>query len=96
MVWRTKVQVRVQGCSFVCFFPLFFFTLVQIMREWKKCYGLKTLLKAHKLPHFRPILELIWLVLWICTRWLLEGVHFQPFQVHTMEVNWKVGQKVEG
>jgi hypothetical protein len=22
---------------------------------------------------------------------LLEGVHFQPFQVHEMELNWKVG-----
>ncbi len=24
-------------------------------------------------PHFLPFLELIWLVLWILTRWLLEG-----------------------
>jgi hypothetical protein len=24
---------------------------------------------------------------------LLEGVHFQPFQVHEMKMNWKVGQK---
>jgi hypothetical protein len=22
---------------------------------------------------------------------LLEGVHFQPFQAHEMELNWKVG-----
>jgi hypothetical protein len=39
---------------------------------------------------------LTWLVLWIFTRWLLERMHFQPFQVHEMKVNWKVGQKVEG
>jgi hypothetical protein len=39
---------------------------------------------------------LTWLVLWILTRWLLEGMCFQPFQMHEMEVNRKVGQKVEG
>jgi hypothetical protein len=39
---------------------------------------------------------LTWLILWILTRWLLGRMHFQPFQVHEMEVNWKVGQKVEG
>ncbi len=46
-----------------------------------------TLLKEQKLPHFLPILESTQLVLWILTRWLLEGVHFQPFQIHKMEVN---------
>ncbi len=38
----------------------------------------------------------MWLILHILTRWLLECVHLQPFQVYKMEVNWKVGQKVEG
>jgi hypothetical protein len=32
----------------------------------------------------------------ILTRWLLEGVHLQPFQMYKMKVNWKVGQRVEG
>jgi hypothetical protein len=39
---------------------------------------------------------LTWLVLWIFTRWLLKGMHFEPFQVHEMKVNQKVGQKVKG
>jgi hypothetical protein len=39
---------------------------------------------------------LAWLVLWIFTRQLLKGVHFEPFQVHEMKVSQKVGQKVEG
>jgi hypothetical protein len=31
---------------------------------------------------------LTWLIVWIITTWLL-GMHFQPFQVHEMKVNWK-------
>ncbi len=38
-----------------------------------------------------PIIKLTWLVLWIFIRWLLEWVHFQPFQMHEMEVNQKEG-----
>jgi hypothetical protein len=29
-------------------------------------------------------------------RWLLKGVHFQPFQLHEMKVNQKVKEKVKG
>jgi hypothetical protein len=63
------------------------------MWEWKTHDGLSILLQ---LPHFWPILELTWLILWIFTRWLLKGVHFEPLQVHEMKVSQKVGQKVEG
>ncbi len=44
-------------------------------------------------PIFLPIIELTWMVLWIVTRWLLKGVHFQPLQVHKMEVNMKASIK---
>jgi hypothetical protein len=64
MVWRTKVQVRVQGYSFFQF----------LLFKWKKCYGLRTLFRAHKLPLFGLILELTWLVLWTFRGWLLEGM----------------------
>jgi hypothetical protein len=58
------------------YFSLFSFTLItQIMWESKTFYRLKTLLRAHHLPHFPIKLELTWLVLWILTWWLL-GVHF--------------------
>ncbi len=40
-------------------------------------------------PPFLSILALIWLNLWILTMWLLENVHFQPFQRHEMKVNLK-------
>ncbi len=58
--------------------------------EWKTCYGLRTLLRAHWLPHFQSML-----VLCILRRWLL-GVYFQPFQMHKMKVNWRVKHEVEG
>jgi hypothetical protein len=49
------------------------------------------LLIAHKLSHyFGSILHLTWLILWILTRWLLEREHFQPYQVHEIEMNWKL------
>jgi hypothetical protein len=44
-------------------------------------------------PSFFTILELTWLVSWILTRWLLKGVHLQPFQVHEMKVNKKRDRK---
>jgi hypothetical protein len=58
-------------------FSLFSFTFVaQILWEWKISYELRTLLRSHQFPHFRPILELTWLVLCIFTRWLLKWMHF--------------------
>jgi hypothetical protein len=47
-------------------------------------------------PSFLTILKWTWLVLWILTRWLLEGMHFQPFLVDEMKVNQKKGQQVKG
>jgi hypothetical protein len=92
---KCKLGSKVVHLFIYCYFPPYYFKLVaQIMWEWKKCYGLKTLLRAQKLPHFDQ--KLTWLVLWILTRLLLEGVHIQPFQMHEMKVNQKVGQKVEG
>jgi hypothetical protein len=54
--------------------------------------GIEVLLQ---LPHFWTILELTWLSLWIVTRWLLEGVHFQPLQAQNESEYKKVGQKVK-
>jgi hypothetical protein len=51
--------------------------------------GLRTLLRAHYLSHFWPILKFKWLVLWILAKWLLERMHFQPIQVHEMKVKNK-------
>jgi hypothetical protein len=45
-------------------------------------------------PHFGSILELRWLVLCTLTWWLLEGMHFQPFQMHEMKMNQKMKHKV--
>jgi hypothetical protein len=56
---------------------------------------IEDIVRINKLSHFWPILKLTCLILWILTRWLLEGVHFQPFQVHEMELNWKVRYKVK-
>jgi hypothetical protein len=62
---------------FVLLFSLLFFTLVvQIMWEWKTCYKLRTLLRAHQLLHFLPILKLTWMVLWILTRWFSNVVQY--------------------
>jgi hypothetical protein len=36
-----------------------------------------------------------WEHMGILRRWLL-GVYFQPFQMHKMKMNWKVGHEVEG
>jgi len=44
-------------------------------------------------PPFLSILALIWLNLWMLTRWLLENVHFQPFKRHEMKVNLKKKKK---
>ncbi len=44
---------------------------------------------------FLSILALIWLNLWILTRWLLENVHFQSFQGHKIKVKKKKKKKPE-
>ncbi len=98
MVGRTKVEARVQDCSFfhfLFFFPVLFYLCYLNFVIVETCYGLRTLLRAHQLPHFQSILELTLLLLCILTRWLL-GVCFQPFQMQKMKVNWKVGHEVEG
>jgi hypothetical protein len=41
-------------------------------------------------------LDLTWLVLWIFTWWLLEGMHFQPFPSARNEGESKGGVESEG
>jgi len=50
------------GSKVPFFLMLFFIFVAQILWKWKKYYVLRTLLRAPKLPHFWPILELTWLV----------------------------------
>ncbi len=70
---KCKLGSKVVHFFIFCFLSLVFFTIVvQTLREWKKRYGLRALLRAHKLPHFWSILELTWLVLWILTRWFFQ------------------------
>jgi hypothetical protein len=69
--------------------------IVQILQEWKTCYGLSKLLKAHQLPHFFINFKVDIFDFVDPHKWLLEGVHFQPFKLHKIEGNKKVGQKVK-
>ncbi len=79
-------------CFFCFFFTIFIYHCCSNCVRMETCYRLKIL---SQLPHFWPVLELTWLVLRIFTRWLLEGLHSQSFQVKEMKVNQKVGQKVK-
>jgi len=51
---------------------------------------IETLLRAHQLPHFLPILELARQIFWIFTRSLLR-VHSQPSKC----MKWRWKQKIE-
>jgi hypothetical protein len=64
--WKKELQGELMGklgskvhCS--CFF-VFFTIFFQILWEWKTCYALRTLMRAHQLSHFWPILKLTRLV----------------------------------
>ncbi len=53
---KCKLGFKVIHFFVFCSFSLFFFTVVvQILWNWKTCYGLRRLLRAHQLPHFSRV-----------------------------------------
>jgi hypothetical protein len=64
MVWRTKVQARVQGYSFLqlLFFFLFFKPLFKF-HEMEKMLWIENIIESTQAPLFGLILKLTWLVL---------------------------------
>jgi hypothetical protein len=61
LMGKLSSKVVHRFCLFI-FSTIFFYIFFQILWEWKTCYGLRTLVRAHWLSHFWPILKLTWLV----------------------------------
>lgn len=80
MIWKIKMQTRVQGCPFHGF-PLFFIVLFlvvkfDIVQKWKTFCELMTLLNAFLFTILFFSTSSTWLDFKIHTRLLLEETHF--------------------
>jgi hypothetical protein len=55
------------------------------------CYGLSTLLRAHRLPHLGPIFK-VGMTSFVNPHKVVarKRIHLKLFQVHKMKVKWKV------
>jgi hypothetical protein len=86
-----KCKLGFKIVQFLVLFHWFFLPLLLKLWKWKPCHGLSTLLMQ--------IRSFIFDQFKIWHGWfygsseagLLEGVHFQAFQMHKMEVKQKVG-----